>query len=102
MPGFKHQARYCAARCEQRSHKCFYLTYVCLCVCSAAAAAVVGWSWQAILSATTGDGHRAAVHSLVVPPASQYMFSGDRSGVIKVGSYAVQYIPFMFPSLRNR
>ncbi|WIA30476.1 hypothetical protein OEZ86_000560 [Tetradesmus obliquus] len=42
----------------------------------------------AILSATTGDGHRAAVHSLAVPPASQYMFSGDRSGVIKVWDLA--------------
>jgi hypothetical protein len=67
-----------------------------LCVCCAAAC-VMGWSCQAILSATTGDGHRAAVHSLIVPPGSPFMFSADRSGVIKVrrtGVRSLQMVPY--------
>lgn len=44
------------------------------------------FSQRAALTHDSGNGHRAAVHALLV--AGQFMFSGDRAGEVKVWNLA--------------
>lgn len=57
---------------------------------------------QTILNATSGDGHRSGVHSLIVAPGTQYMFSGDRQGCMKVRTHQLFQFHMRLMTLARR